>query len=161
MAITVFGVTGAKVAAHHFPQISAFSTASKPTLATVGEMIDDSGARLGGALRAEGVTPSSITSADYPEAYAWCAETVRLGAALSALMAMTGQSPEVAKAWEKKLEARYEDLNDRGHLALGDAPAPTEGSNGPRSHISNHSLDTGDASDISDAIPRFRRDDAL
>jgi hypothetical protein len=161
MAIATFGVTYSTVRAHHFPQIADFSANSNPTSTTVTQMVSASAAELGGKLRAEGLTPSSLESDASSEAYAWCAETVRLGAAIRAIKAMTGQDPAVCQAWERVLKERFDTLASLGHLALGDASAPSEQADGPRSHISNHSLDTGDTDDISDVIPVFRRSDAL
>ncbi len=161
MAITVFGVVHGSIRDHHFPQQQqSFGATSKPTATVVGEMIDASAAVLAGKLRAESITPSSITTT-YAEAYAWCAEAVRIGAAIRAFPAMTGQDPEVLKAWRATLDAKWADLDERGYLALGDAPAPTVPADGPTTHINEHSLDTGDTADISSVIPRFRRDDQL
>jgi hypothetical protein len=163
MAISVFGVTHTKVHDHHFPQVAAFSTASKPTATIVGEMVDEEAAKCAGALRAEGIEPATISAAQatYPEAYAWCAETIKLGAALRAIGAMSGQNPEIAKTWKLALDERYEDLDARGWVALGDAPAPSQDANGPRTFIDSLSLDTGDTDDDSDLEPTFRRSDSL
>ena len=165
MAIADFDVTAAKVRAHHFAQLgSEFGTTSNPTATTVGEMVQDAAAELAGKLRAVGVTPSTIDTdagVTYPEAFAWCAETVRLGAAIRVVGAMSGQDPAIAKKWQSRLDERYGDLEARGYLALGDAPAPSENASGPRSHVTRHNLDVGDTTSISSAEPRFRRDDAL
>ncbi len=161
MAIAVFGVTAAKLKAHHFPQLAEFSANSNPTSTTVGEMIEASAVDLAGRLRAEGLTPSAIDAATTSESYAWSADAVRLGAAVRAIAGMTGQDPAVRQAWERDLQRKWDDLTSRGYLALGDATAPAELADGPRSHISNHSLDVGDEQDISDVIPVFRRNDHL
>lgn len=160
MALQTFGVTAAKVAAHHFPQLSGgFSANSSPTTTTVGEMIDAEAARLAGKLRAKAVTPSTVdNSSTYPEAYNWCADTIRLGAAVRAARAMVGQNPAVVDAWEKELAARYADLTKHGYIALGDAPEPSESATGPRTHIDELSLTTGtsDTTLVSSAEPTFR-----
>lgn len=163
MALSLFGVTYSTVRAHHFPQLSNFSVNSHPTLTTVGEMVDASAAELAGRLRSKGINPATISaaSATYPEAYAWCADATRMGAAARAYRAMSGQDPEVARALEARLEALWRQLDEYGYLALGDAPAPSEEVNGPRTHISSLSLDTGDELDASDVVPTFRRSDAL
>jgi hypothetical protein len=161
MAISTFGVTYSAVQAHHFPQLSNFSTTSNPKATTVTEMISASAATLAGKLRAEGLTPSAIEAVTSSEGYAWCAEAVRLGAAIRVLPAMTGVDPAVAKAWQATLDAKWEALAALGYLALGDASAPSQEADGPRSHISNHGLDTGDTADVSDVIPTFRRSDVL
>ncbi len=162
MAILVYGVTAAKLRAHHFPQQAGeFSTTTKPTAITVGETIDDAGADLAGKLRAKGIDPAAIVSASTPEAYAWCARTVRLAAAIETLGAMTGQDPAVGKKWATELRARLDDLDARGYLALGDAAAPAQQANGPRWHGATYELSTGDVADVSTLVPRFRRDDQL
>lgn len=164
MSIPIYGVTAAKVRSHHFPQLSGgFSVNSNPTAATVTEMVDDAGADLAGKLAAKGVTAATIHNAPvtYPIAYAWCAKTVRLAAAIEVFASMSGQDPAIRQAWKKELKARLDDLNERGYLALGDAPSPTQPANGPRSYVATLGLDTGDTADDSAAVPRFRRDDKL
>lgn len=163
MAITSYGVTAQKVRAHHFAQLaSEFSSTSNPTAATVAEMIAAAAAELGGKLRAVGVTPSSITEADYPEAYAWAAETVRIATAVRIMSVMFGLDAPITRSLRATLQERYDHLGERGYLALGDAGAPSEHAKGPRSHIRNNSLDTGDAQDISDVgVNRFRSSDVL
>jgi|GEM_PF-4419558 len=164
VAISTFGVTYSKVREHHFPALSGdFSTTTSPKATTVTEMIEAEAAKLHGRLEAKNVTPSAIDLAPstYPAAYAWCAETIRLGAALRAVRAMFNQDPSVAKAWAAELKERYDDLDKLGATALGDAPVPSEEANGPRWHGANHDLDTGDETEISTLIPRFRRDDEL
>jgi hypothetical protein len=160
MAITTFGVTPNSLRDHHFPR-AAFSAQSSPTATTVGSAIDSAAAELAGYLSSEGVTPSSITAGAYPAAFAWCAETVRLGAAYRTAQSGTATDPEVAKAWREEYQARLKRLEDYGASALGDAPAPAESSNGPRTHIDHLGLDTGSELDASDAIPVFRRSDSL
>jgi len=167
MALQTFGVTHQKVKAHHFPQLQGdFSASSNPSSATVTEMVEAEAARLDGKLRQKDVDPATAATLDggnpkYPAAYNWCADTIRLGAAVRVIRAMAGQDPAVAKAWEEELRERYSDLDKWGHATLGDIPAPAQQSMGPRSHLKANSLDTGDETLISDAIPAFRRDDEL
>lgn len=156
--MNTFGVTSASVAAHYFPTIEAFGASTQPTTATVLEMITAVAAEVNGRLSAAGVTPSGITLAGTPAAYAWCQDVTRLGAALRATWAMAGENPS-ADAWEKSLAARFESLEELGYLVLGDAPAPSTNPNGPASPISG--LDLGDSDLISSLIPNFRRDDKL
>lgn len=163
MAVATFAVVHGDVQAHYFPQLAAFGAATDPTSTAVGQMISAEAAVLAGRLAAQSVS-ASVLSADagatYSNAYAWCQDTIRLGAALRVSWAMAGGNPS-AEAWEKELEQRYADLAKHGYVILGDAPEPSEEPNGPRWHVGNHSLDTGEDDDISDAIPRFRRDDEL
>lgn len=162
MAISVFGVTHGSLRSHHFPHMTgSFTADSQPTATIVGEMIDAAAAELAGKLLAEGVTPSSITSASNPNAYAWCADTVRLGAAARVAKSMTGMNAEVAKAWRDEFDARCELLEENGYIVLGDVTVPDEEPNGPRSHIGSHGLDTGDPDDASSVEPRARRSDML
>lgn len=163
MAIQVFGVTYQKVRAHHFPQMQVdFSVHSNPTAATVAEMIEASAAELAGALRKEGLSATTLVADTASEAYSWCAETIRLGAAARVIGAMTQQDPEVAKAWLKRYEARLEALDEGGAEILGDAAVPSDGGgNGPRTHIQSLGLDVGSSDLASDLIPTFRRSDKL
>lgn len=163
MAIPRFGVTDSEVRDFYFPQLAAFSSSTTPTDSTVDGMVNAEAAILAGRLASKDISSSTIDTdagATYPIAYAWCADTVRLGVAVRAAQAMAGFGPN-AEAWSKELAARYEQLDKYGYSILGDAVAPSEEPNGPRWHVGNHSLDTGNESDISDAIPRFRRDDEL
>lgn len=161
MSINTFGVTATKVRAHHFAQLqSEFSSTSNPTATTVAEMISAAASELGGKLRAVGVTPSGITDTA-SEAYAWAAETVRMATAVRILSVMLGQEAPVTKSLRASLEERYDELADRGYLALGDSAAPSENAKGPRSHLRNHNIDVGDSADISDIPTRFRRSDPL
>lgn len=163
MAIQTFGVTAAKVRAHHFPQISEFSANSNPTSSTVGEMIEEAAAELAGALRREGLSATTLAEDDgsaNPEAYAWCAATIRLGAAARTIQSMTGQDPEVAKAWEKRYRDRLKALDGGGAEVLGDAGLPVQASNGPRTHITSLGLEVPD-DEPSELGPTFRIDDQL
>lgn len=162
MPITLFGITATKVRDHHFPQIGAFSTATKPTATAVGEMIDEAAADLAGALSQQGLSAADLTQNAYPAAYAWCAKTVRLAAAIAVMRGSSTANPEVAKAWEKELRERYKELEDKGYLALGDAPAPAaDEANFVITHLGRHGLDTGDEDNISELEPVFRRDDQI
>lgn len=163
MSIVTFGVDAGAVKAFHFPQLSsAFSPNSNPTAVTVAAMIESSAAELAGRLADEGSDAGVLfTGATaYPNAYAWCAETVRLGAAVRVGPAITGANPDVIKLWSEQLKARYKRLEDYGLSELGDAPIPAESSNGPRTHIADYNLYTGNTADISTVEPWFRRGDS-
>lgn len=163
MAIATFGVTYTTVHDYHFPQTANFSTASKPTATTVTGLVEDGAAELAGKMRAEGLAPSTIDGAEatYPEAYRIAARYVRLHAAIACLRAGATADPEVARAWKKELEELRTAIEERGYLAFGDAPAPAQNANGPRTYIAELGLDTGDDADASSAIPTFRKDDLL
>ena len=163
MAIPVFGVTDTEVRAYYFPQLAAFSSSTNPTDVTVDGMIAAEAAKLAGKLSAVSVSATDLdddSGATYPIAYAWCQDVVRLGAAVRVAWSQAGFG-ENATSLAAELERRYKELEDSGSVVLGDAPTPSQLPNGPQWHVGNHSLDTGDATDISDAIPRFRRSDEL
>lgn len=163
MPVPVFAQTHTTVHDHFFPSLAAFSGSTKPTSTIVGEMVTAEAARLYGALAAVSVSASTISTdagTTYPAAYAWCQDTVRLGAAIRVMQAIAGAGA-VPKAWTEELEKRYKLLEEKGYLALGDAPSPSESVSGPRSHVTVHDLDTGDEADMSTAEPKFRRDDSL
>ncbi len=155
-----FSVTTGMVRAHYFPTLADFDTSTTPLAATVTEMIAAESAEMIGRLAAAGVVADNLSAATTPASFAWCQDTVRLGAAIRAAKAMVGFSGAV-EDWEKALAARYELLTTKGYVILGDAPTPADNPNGPVSHISNHHLDTGDEDLISSVIPKFRRDDML
>lgn len=163
MALSLFGATAAVLASDYFPHSGGFNTATKPTEAAVGRAIDRSAAELAGKLAAQGVTAATISGAPstYPAAYAWCAETVLLGTAVRVSQAMLQADPEQAKAWAAQLKARFEALEEEGSDALGDAPAGDDSASGVSTHISANGLETDDADDMSDCVPRFRRSDEL
>lgn len=163
MALAKFGVTATKVHDAYFALLANFSTNSRPTDTAVGEFIDEEAADLAGKLKKKNVTASVIDAAQntYPNAYAWCQKTLKLASAIRCFSAITATAPDVVKKWQKELDTRYEELDESGFAALGDAPAPAASATGPRSHIIEHDLDTGDASDMSDVIPTFRRNTQL
>lgn len=161
MPVSIFSIEHADISAHYFPSRTAFGAGTKPTATAVGEMIDAEAARLAGALAVKGMSASTISTdagTTYPAAYEWCRDTIRLGAAIRVLFAVSGAGPVYA-AWKKDLEARYQLVLDFGHSALGDAPAPSQLS--PRSHVSEHGLDRGDLDLLSDVIPAFRKNDVM
>lgn len=165
MAISIFGVGHENVHSEYFPSLISFSGSTKPTATTVGTMIEKEAARLLGALAAAGVDGDTISAdagATYPSSYAWCQDTITLGVAIRVMRAIAGDGA-VPKYWQETLESRYEMLKESGGVVLGgDAPGGSStGATGPRSHISEHDLDTGDEALISNAVPRFRRSDDL
>lgn len=162
MAIQTFSVTYTTVRDHHFAQLPDFSNTSNPAAATVTTMIQAAASSLGGALRAQDVTPATVNnSSTYPESHAWCADVIRHDAAVRVARVMTGHNPDVVKAWEAHVKAQYKALAEHGYLALGDAPAPAENATGPRTHIDRNSLTTTASADMSDAEPAFRKSDVM
>lgn len=163
MAVPVFGLTHTDVRSAYFPSLAAFGASTKPTSTEVGNFIERASADLFGRLVVEGVTPATISTdagVTYPAAYEWSQDYILLGAAIRTITAQAGAGA-VPKAWREELDSMRTRLDDFGYLALGDAPAPSVQSEGPRSHGLEHSLDTGDVDDMSDLIPPFRKSDLL
>ena len=163
MSVPVFGITQTQIRDHYFPSLSAFSTSTIPTTATVLEMVSSAAAVIGGRMARRGLAPAAFSAdagATYPLAYAWVQRYIRLHAAIAAYQAMAGGGA-VPEAWKNELAGMEKEFEDLGLDALGDAPSPSLDSDGPRSHIGTHGLDTGDDLDRSDAVPRFRKGDAL
>lgn len=162
MAIKTFGVLYGDVHSDYYPQQQGgFSTTSRPKATTVSRFISNAAADLAGKLAQEGLSATTLDDGSgtlYPNAYAWCAQTIRLAAAIAVFPSLSGMSSDLLKAWKAELAKRYEDLDKYGNVALGDAPAPTLSGNGPSDHVSAHALDTGDEDDISEAEKWFRRD---
>lgn len=164
VSVTTFGVVADDVRAEYFPHWSAFSATTKPTSTVVATFITEEGADLGGRLRLESITPSTVTSGSTPEAYAWCQKTLRLMVAIRVARASTAQNPDVVKAWKTELDERLEQLNRHGTVVLGDAVASdsTSPPEGPTTHITQYGLDVGDPNrDSSSVEPRLRRSDEL
>ncbi len=163
MALSIFGVTSSLVRASYFADLADFAGGTTPTSTSVGNMINRAAADLVGRLAAKSVTAATISvdaGSTYPAAFAWCAGYIELGAAIRVAREMYGAG-QVPTDWTKELNELRAALEKYGYLILGDAPAPSEQADGPRDWISHHSLDTGEDTDRSEAIPRFRRDDEL
>lgn len=160
MAISVFGVTYTAVHAHYFPSIGVFGAGTVPTSATVAKMIDAEAASLAGALAGAGLSPAALEATTTTAAYAWCADAIRLGAAIRCAEAMQGWSA-VPAAWRDSLKAKYDLLDKSGAVVLGDAASDSSVANSVfRSHTTEHDLEN-DQTNISNVTARFTRDDAL
>lgn len=160
-APSTFGVTAALVRRAYFPHLDEFSASSVPVALRVTEIIADAAADLEGKLSQEDLAASAITDSA-SAAYRWCANTLRLASAISALQEMASADPEVVKAWQARLNARYKDLADNGYLALGGGvSAPSQQADGPSHHIDEYGLDIDETSDLSDATNPFRKSDDL
>ena len=123
-------------------------------------MIDAAAAELNGRVRAQGVDPTSLDATGEPAAFAWCQDYVRLASAVRVVESMAGTGA-VPKWWVEQLTAKQAALEKYGYRALGDASNQSESAHGMRTHIKHFTLDTGDAADIADLVPKFRRDDEL
>jgi hypothetical protein len=162
MTISTFEVDPDRVRDDYFPHITAgFTADSPPTEETVTRWVTEAGAELEGRLLQKSINTEDITDADSSE-YVWCAQTLTLMVAIRAARVMTGQSPEVVKAWQAELEARWEALSTDGEIALGmDTSGSDSEPEGPTDFISELGLDVGDTADASDVIPALRRSDEL
>lgn len=160
MALSLFGVTANIVRLHYFPQNEAFSADTSPSSDTVDDFIDQEAGRLAGALLIKGITASSIISTS--PAYYACASQLEMMVALRTLSVMSGQNPELAKAWKTQIDEWFERLKELGYLILGDASLePARNPDGPTTHITEYALDVGDYAAASTLVPRLRRDDEL
>ena len=156
----VFGVDADMVRRQRFPQINKFSADSNPTSQAVAEFILQKAADLDAKLLTEGISSHTLTDAN-STAYLWCQATVVLAVAVRALQGMTGQDPKLAEAWRSELKVRYDDLDEKGGVAIG-MSSKEDQPEGPNSHISEYNLDAGDPmTDASDVIPPFRKSDEL
>lgn len=163
MAVNDFGVTAAKVAAMYFPQwTGGFSASSNPTSTTVGLIVEESAAVLEGRLYGENITASEITTTT-SAAYIMCAGQLRRMTALRIFRETTQQNPELAKSLETEIDAWFAQLAEKGGTFLGDESlnGGTSDPDGPTSHITQYSLTTDSAENMSTTVPRLRRDDAL
>lgn len=161
MPVATFAIAHSDVQAHFFPALSSFGAGTKPTSTAVGQMISAAAARLAAALAIEGVSADAISTdaaATYPVAYARCQSVIRQDAAIRVMEAQVGAG-NVPTFWRSEVDAFYEQLSTYGYLALGDAPAPSQLSDGPRWHGGRADLDVGDDEDLSDLVPRFRAQD--
>lgn len=160
MALTLFGVTADKVRLHYFPQNDEFSADTTPSSTTVGEFIDQEAGRLAGALLVKSITAADVITPS--PAFYMCAAQLEMMVALRTLGVMTGQNPELAKAWQVQITEWFSRLTKDGYLFLGDADLePASNPDGPTTHITTYELDTGDTDLASDLIPRLRRSDIL
>lgn len=162
-AINEFGVTQAAVASDFFPQWRAgFSATSAPTAARVAVIITEEAATLAAKLYGENITAAGITDTA-SIAYVKCAAQLKRMVALRIFRTTTQQNPELAKALKAESDEWLEGLADGGGTFLGDEGlnSGTSDPDGPTSHISQFSLTTDSADDMSSAVPLLRKDDQL
>lgn len=161
MASSTFGLDAESIRRHHFPFLDAFSTGSRPTLATVTEAITEEAALMSGALSLENVSASAITVDS--DAYVLCRKTLRLQVAARLARDIPGADSDLARSWQASVEAWYASLAKGGASFLGDGAAASGASDpdGPTWHGSEYSLTTDSGSDMSTTIPMLRKDDQL
>lgn len=161
MSINTFDVDPERVRDDFFPHVTAgFTTDSPPTRETVDRWVTEAATTLQGKLLQKSLTSEDITDTESPE-WVWCAETVTLIVAIRAARVMTGQSPEVAKAWQEQLDARLKDLQENAGVALGIPSTTGDQPDGPSTYINALGLVDPDPADASTLTPVIRRDDLL
>lgn len=159
MGSSTFGLTAESVRAHHFPQADAWTSASRPSEATVTETIDEEAAYMAGRLALELVDAESITASS--DAYKLCRKVLRMQVASVVAKDMLGLDPAIAKAWDSVVAKFYADLDDSGVSALGDGASATGTSDadGPHSHATVFNLERDSGPNMSSTVPRLRMDD--
>lgn len=160
MALVLYGVTVDSVRRHHFPQADAWVASSRPSNATVAEVIDEQAGRLAGALEVESVL---VTGDATTAAFVSCRAQLRLMVAIVVSRDMTGMDPAVTRAWKGEVAEWFEGLDDSNVAFLGDGAiiTTTTEPDGPTDFISNLALEVGDPVDASDVKPVLRRKDSL
>ncbi len=162
MANPTYSVVYTDIAAEFFPQVAnGFHAQSTPTSTTVTTIIAQAAAELNGVLAEIDITASGIDVSGEPQAFAWCQETVKLGAAYRVARALGSSDTPVAKAWEKSCNARLAALKANPGI-LADATQPTNPTMGLRSFTRALSLETPDSTEYTDnVVPTFRMDDEV
>lgn len=162
MAVQTFGVTASAVRKKHLPMMQDFSTSSAPTLADVGDYINEGAGELEGKLARKGIAAASVALSGITTAgYLWCAKYVRMYAAVEAIANGAACEPEAAKRLSKKLDGLRTDLEDGGAEVLGEGAssssiATAEGLVTTQDVLG---LDVGSTSAASDLVPPFRKRD--
>ena len=159
MASSSFGVDAESVRRHHFTNSDAFSTQSRPSVATVGEAIDEEAAVLAGALAREAIDASGITVSS--GAYVSCRKVLRMQVAARLARDIPGIDTALARSWSGSVTAWYEELAKSGATFLGDGAASGGDSqpDGPTWH--GDLLEQDAVGNRSDTIPLLRKSDRL
>lgn len=162
MASSTFGLTVESVRAHHFPNADAFSSQSRPSLVTAGEILTEEAAQMAGALALELIDASAITANS--GAYNSCRKTLRQQAAAKLVRLMTGVDPEIAKTWSEEVADWYAKLDQGGVSFLGDGATASglADADGPASHLTTYALERDTAANMSNPVAgKLRMDDDM
>lgn len=161
MTVTTFGVTASSLRKSRYPHLDDFSANSAPTRVAVEEFIDRAAAKLDGKLLLEAIVAADIEVLS--AAYVNCARAVELQAAVYVAESATGKDNGLLTVWRDELKTFFAELDEDGAASLGSGATSTSNSDpdGPTSHISEFSLTTDEAADMSTVVPRLRRDDQL
>lgn len=159
MSSQSFGLDTESVRRHHFPHSDAWSSASRPSLSTVEEAIEEEAAELAGALLLQEIDAAAI--APSTGAYNSCRKVLRVQVAARIARDMTGADPALVQAWKRDIAYFYEQLRKFGDTFLGDGAASSGESepDGPTWHGTGLEQDT--KANMSSTIPLVRKDDAL
>lgn len=159
MTASTFGLDADSVRRHHFPHFDAFAASSRPSLATVTEVITEEAASMAGALSLEKVDASTITVSS--SAYNACRKTLRMQVAARLARDIPGVDSALAQSWAASVAAWYEQLARGGASFLGDGAVASGSSDpdGPTWHGSE--LEQDSFSNMSSTIPALRKDDRL
>jgi len=143
---SVFGLTADSVRKHHFPHADAWTSSSRPSEATVTEIISEEAAHMAGALALELVDASAITTNS--DAYNACRRILRQQVAAKLARIIPGVDSELAQRWDEAVADWYQKLDEGGASFLGSGATATGTSDadGPTSHVTVFGLtkDTGD-----------------
>jgi hypothetical protein len=129
VASSSFGVDAESVRRHHFTNFDAFSSQSRPSVATVAEAIDEEAAVLAGALAKESIDAASITVIT-SGAYVSCRKVLRMQVAARLARDIPGIDTALARSWSGSVTAWYEELAKSGATFLGDG-ATSSGTSEP------------------------------
>lgn len=162
VAPNTFGVTAEMVRADFLPHSTTLSATTVPTASAVARSISQSAGYLQSLLDDKNVDTASISDSTCA-AYLWCQAFIELRVAVRLIRTMSGQDPELTRAWVDELAALEHCIETQGVAALGPGASAsgTSEAMGPTDHISEYSLDVGDTSMASSVEPYLRRDDLL
>ena len=142
MAISVFGVTTATLAAEYFPH-NTFDVNSEPATANITILIGRRGARISGLVEALGIAADGLDDVGEPMAFRNCARLVGVGAAIDVALAMLGRKPSdgIVQAWKDEWTEGLRILENpqRSKSFLRDALTAAAAN-----HIQTHIQDSGD-----------------
>lgn len=159
MASSSFGLDAEGVRRHHFSNLDAFSTQSRPSASTVAEIIDEEAAVMAGALALEKIDAGAITINS--SAYNACRKVLRMQVAAVLARNIPGTDWPLSRSWTSTVDGWYADLAKGGAAFLGDGATAsgTSDPDGPTWHGSELTRDTTAA--MSTTVPMLRKDDRL
>lgn len=134
----VYGVTADSVTEQYFPTAHPLPAVGKVTTSSVAKMIEGVSASVNAVVRAAGVLPDSVSETAHAEAWAYLADTVRLGTAVRvAQVGMLGVEADAVKAWRAEFEARLQQLREDPGTWLPGLVDPAAGGGDVFSHVTD------------------------